>query len=104
MTVHTRVAKPLVDSLRKALTSHALPGETLGLTRGEAAEFLAGVAVRRRKSVLVLSLLLNATALGAVPNEEAAKRVLIISTGSRLGPGFINCSVAAAQASFANAS
>ena len=28
MTVHSRLAKPLVDSLRKALTRDALPGET----------------------------------------------------------------------------
>ncbi|HZB69948.1 MAG TPA: glutamate dehydrogenase, partial [Sphingomicrobium sp.] len=59
MTVHTRVAKPLVDSLRKALTSHALPGETEGLTRDaerEAAEFLAGVAVRRRKGEVALAI------------------------------------------------
>ena len=59
MTVHTRVAKPLVDSLRKALTSHALPGETKDLTRDgelEAAEFLAGVAVRRRKGEVALSI------------------------------------------------
>ena len=59
MTVHTRVAKPLVDSLRKALTSHALPGETVGLTREAergAAEFLAGVAVRRRKGEVALAI------------------------------------------------
>ena len=28
MTAHTRLAKPLVESLRKALTRDALPGET----------------------------------------------------------------------------
>ena len=33
MTAHTRLAKPLVDSLRKALTQNALPGETAGLNR-----------------------------------------------------------------------
>ena len=59
MTVHTRVARPLVDSLRKALTSHALPGETKDLTRDaerEAAEFLAGVALRRRKGEVALAI------------------------------------------------
>ncbi|HEU5285580.1 MAG TPA: NAD-glutamate dehydrogenase domain-containing protein [Sphingomicrobium sp.] len=59
MTVHTRVAKPLLDSLRKALTTHALPGETKGFTREcerEAAEFLAGVAVRRRKGEVALAI------------------------------------------------
>ena len=51
MTAHTRLDPPLVESIRKALTGHALPGETHGLTReGErdAAEFLAQVAARRK--------------------------------------------------------
>jgi len=59
MTVHSRLAKPLVEALRKALTGHALPGETKGFTReGErdAAEFLAGVAVRRRKGEVALAI------------------------------------------------
>jgi glutamate dehydrogenase len=41
----------LVESIRKALTGHALPGETHGFTREaerEAAEFLAQVAARRK--------------------------------------------------------
>ncbi|HXH54110.1 MAG TPA: NAD-glutamate dehydrogenase domain-containing protein [Sphingomicrobium sp.] len=52
MTAHTRLAKPLVESLRKALTANALPGEVEGLTRQserEAAEFLARVAGRRKR-------------------------------------------------------
>src|SRR3954463_16403308 len=51
MTAHTRLDPPLVESIRKALTGHALPGETHGLTREaerEAAEFLAQVAARRK--------------------------------------------------------
>jgi glutamate dehydrogenase len=51
MTAHTRLDPPLVESIRKALTGHALPGETHGLTRDaerEAAEFLAQVASRRK--------------------------------------------------------
>src|SRR5215210_2699478 len=59
MTVHSRVAKPLVEALRKALTGHALPGETKGFTREselEAAEFLAGVAARRRKGEVALAI------------------------------------------------
>ncbi|MEO6255556.1 MAG: NAD-glutamate dehydrogenase domain-containing protein [Sphingomicrobium sp.] len=59
MTVHSRVAKPLVEALRKALTGHALPGETKGLSRDterEAAEFLAGVAFRRRKGEVALAI------------------------------------------------
>ena len=52
MTAHTRLARPLVESLRKALTLNALPGEGDGLTREEefaAAEFLARVAERRQR-------------------------------------------------------
>src|SRR6476661_514297 len=51
MTAHTRLDPPLVESIRKALTGHALPGETHGFTREaerEAAEFLAQVAARRK--------------------------------------------------------
>src|SRR5438105_339991 len=51
MTAHTRLDPPLVESIRKALTRDALPGETHGLTREterEAAEFLAQVASRRK--------------------------------------------------------
>ena len=51
MTAHTRLDPPLVESIRKALTGNALPGETQGLTREaerEAAEFLAQVAARRK--------------------------------------------------------
>jgi glutamate dehydrogenase len=51
MTAHTRLDQPLVESIRKALTGNALPGETHGLSREaerEAAEFLAEVALRRK--------------------------------------------------------
>ncbi|MEO6226047.1 MAG: NAD-glutamate dehydrogenase domain-containing protein [Sphingomicrobium sp.] len=51
MTAHTRLAPPLVESIRKALTGNALPGETQGLTRDaerEAAEFVAQLAARRK--------------------------------------------------------
>jgi glutamate dehydrogenase len=59
MTAHTRLAPPLVESIRKALTEDALPGETQGLTRDaerEAAEFLAEVASRRKAGELGLSI------------------------------------------------
>ena len=49
MTAHTRLDPPLVESIRKALTGNALPGETKGLSRDaerEAAEFLSQVAAR----------------------------------------------------------
>ena len=59
MTAHSRLAKPLVDSLRKALTQNALPGETRGLSRESeraAAEFLAEVAGRRKRGELALKI------------------------------------------------
>ncbi len=45
--------------MRKALTGHALPGETKDFTREgeeEAAEFLAGIAMRRRKGEVALEI------------------------------------------------
>src|SRR5882757_9602973 len=55
MTAHTRLPQPLVESIRKALTRNALPGETHGLSREaerEAAEFLAQIAAKRRRGEL----------------------------------------------------
>src|SRR3569623_607646 len=51
MTAHTRLDPPLVESIRKALTGKALPGEVQGLSRDaerDAAEFLAEVAAKRK--------------------------------------------------------
>src|SRR3712207_6586329 len=59
MTAHSRLAKPLVEALRKALTRNALPGETRGFSRQEerdAAEFLARVAARRSPGEVALAL------------------------------------------------
>src|SRR6478609_7610936 len=59
MTAHTRLPQPLVESIRKALTQNALPGETHGLSREserEAAEFLARVAARRKQGELALEI------------------------------------------------
>ena len=59
MTAHARLDPPLVESIRKALTGHALPGETQGLTKeGErqAAEFIAEVASRRKRGELALKI------------------------------------------------
>jgi glutamate dehydrogenase len=59
MTAHTRLDPPLVESIRKALTGHALPGETKGLSRDterEAAEFLAQLAGKRRRGELALAI------------------------------------------------
>jgi len=50
MTAHSRLTPALVDTIRKALTKSALPGETDGFTHDEeraAAEFLASVAAKR---------------------------------------------------------
>src|SRR4051812_17285960 len=55
MTAHTRLDPPLVESIRKALTGNALPGETQGLSREaerEAAEFIAAVAASRKRGDL----------------------------------------------------
>src|SRR3954452_31273 len=59
MTAHTRLDPPLVESIRKALTGNALPGETQGLSREgerEAAEFLAALAATRKPGELALSI------------------------------------------------
>ncbi len=59
MTAHTRLAPPLVESIRKALTRNALPGETKDLSREserEAAQFLAEVAAKRRPGHVALEI------------------------------------------------
>ena len=59
MTAHTRLDPPLVESIRKALTGNALPGETQGLSREaerEAAEFLSQVAASRKRGELGLAI------------------------------------------------
>src|SRR5690348_18446470 len=59
MTAHTRLDPPLVESIRKALTGNALPGEMQGLSREaerEAAEFIAEVASKRRRGELALKI------------------------------------------------
>ena len=57
MTAHTRLDPPLVESIRKALTGNALPGETQGFSREaerEAAEFLAEIASKRKRGELAI--------------------------------------------------
>lgn len=59
MTAHSRLPEPLVESIRKALTRNALPGETHGLDRErerEAAEFLAEVAAQRKKGEVAIEI------------------------------------------------
>ena len=59
MTAHSRLPEPLVESIRKALTRNALPGETHGLHREaelEAAEFLASVAAQRKRGEVALAI------------------------------------------------
>ena len=59
MTAHMRLARPLVSSIRKALTQNALPGETEGLTSAseqEAAEFLASVGATRKRGEVAIAI------------------------------------------------
>src|SRR5690349_8832671 len=59
MTAYTRLDPPLVESIRKAPTGIALPGETQGLSRDaerHAAEFLAQVAAVRKRGELALTI------------------------------------------------
>src|SRR5688500_8467286 len=59
MTAHTRLARPLVSSIRKALTQNALPGETHGLTSAaeqEAAEFLTAVGAERKRGEVAIAI------------------------------------------------
>ncbi|WP_395622908.1 NAD-glutamate dehydrogenase [Sphingomonas daechungensis] len=59
MTAHMRLARPLVSSIRKALTQNALPEETEGLTSAterDAAEFLAAVGARRKRGEVAISI------------------------------------------------
>ncbi len=59
MTVHTRLAKPLVEALGSVLTANALPGETEGFdkdSRREAAEFVAEAAAKRAPGTSVILL------------------------------------------------
>ena len=59
MTVHTRLAPPLVELIREALTRNALPGETDNLSEAaeqDAAEFLAQVGARRRSGEVALAI------------------------------------------------
>src|SRR5690242_8271096 len=58
MTAHTRLARPLVSSIRKALTQNALPGEREGLTQAaeqDAAEFLATVGAQRKRGEVAIA-------------------------------------------------
>mgnify|MGYP003580071112 CR=1 FL=1 len=59
MTAHTRLARPIVSSIRKALTRNALPEETEGLTstgERDAAEFLATVGAKRKPGQVAIAI------------------------------------------------
>ena len=59
MTAHTRLDPPLVESIRKALTGNALPGETQGLSaedEREAAEFVTSAASSRKRGDLAVQI------------------------------------------------
>ncbi len=76
MTAHTRLPQPLVESIRKALTRNALPGETQDLSRdaeSEAAEFLAKVAGLRKRGELALAIEFDRRR-GRAPQDENRHR------------------------------
>ncbi len=59
MTAHLRLARPLVSSIRKALTQNALPGETEGFTSAmeqDAAAFLASVGAQRKRGEVAIAI------------------------------------------------
>ena len=59
MTAHMRLARPLVSSIRKALTQNALPGETEGFTSAmeqDAAAFLASVGAQRKRGEVAIAI------------------------------------------------
>ena len=59
MTAYMRLARPLVSSIRKALTQNALPGETEGLMavdERDAAEFLASVGAKRKRGEVAIAI------------------------------------------------
>src|SRR5437764_12113662 len=73
MTAHQRLDAPLVESIRKALTGNALPGETQGLSREAergAAEFLAALAASRKPGELAL-------AIESIGGEAGNRRIRI---------------------------
>ena len=79
MTAHTR----LVESIRKALTGNALPGETRGLSKDserEAAEFLSEVAAGRKRGELGL-------AIESIGGEAGNRRMRIAIVGAGKGLG-----------------
>ena len=59
MTAYMRLARPLVSSIRKALTQNALPGETEGLMavdERDAAGFLASVGAQRKRGEVAIAI------------------------------------------------
>ena len=59
MTVHTRLAPSLVESIRKALTKNLLPGEVENLSdeaQDEAARFIADVGAKRKAGDVAIAI------------------------------------------------
>ena len=74
MTAHTRLDPPLVESIRKALTGNALPGETQGLTpRGRA----RSRRIPRRRSPPAASAAKLAIAIESTGGEAGNRRMRI---------------------------
>ncbi len=92
MTAQTRLAKPLVEALRNALTATALPGETEGFdpaSQREAAEFVAeAVAVRQRGTSVIR--------LQSTGGEAGRRRMRLVAVNEDMP--FLVDSVAAAIA------
>ena len=92
MTAQTRLAKPLVEALRTALTATALPGETEGFdaaSQREAADFVAeAVAVRKAGS--------SVTRLQSTGGEAGRRRMRLVAVNEDMP--FLVDSVAAAIA------
>jgi glutamate dehydrogenase len=93
MTAHTRLAKPLVEALRAALTQNALPGETQGFTaaqQAEAAEFVAASAAVRPTGTSIVR-------LQSIGGEAGNRRMRMVTINDDMP--FLVDSVAAAVAS-----
>jgi glutamate dehydrogenase len=93
MTVHSRLAKPLVEELRSVLTADALPGESEGLDETslrDAAEFVAKAAAVRRAGT-------SAILLESTGGEAGRRRMRLVAINEDMP--FLVDSVAGAIAS-----
>ncbi|MEO6359563.1 MAG: NAD-glutamate dehydrogenase domain-containing protein, partial [Sphingomicrobium sp.] len=90
MTAHSRLAKPLVEALRAALTQNALPGETHGFSKDqqvEAATFVAECAAVREPGTSIVR-------LESIGGEAGNRRMRLVTVNEDMP--FLVDSVAAA--------